>query len=170
MQRFRWVSWSLLAATLPFGVGCSNSAPAASSKLCAADEAVACVTDSGCRGYKHCNADGNGYGPCDCSLTSITPQAGAASIVTAAGGGGSVQGGASGSTTAGSSSVWVSAGGGVTDTFIAGGAGQGGASISTMVTSTGGAPTAGASSTLGTRRAKRCDANGDCKCISLASF
>lgn len=190
MQRFRRFSWSLVIATLPLtGAGCSNSSSAASSKACTSDEAIACITDSGCHGYKHCNSDGSGYGPCDCSLSDpfTIPQAGAASFSPGAGGSVVAQGGAflgaggSNLSVGGSTTTLSQPGTGGTSvnvtTSVSSNAGQGGASPSVAgTTSVAGATSVacstsrGATSGLVFRRAKQCDENGICRCINLASF
>lgn len=142
--------------------------------------------DSGCRGYKHCNADGSGYGECDCSLgsTSMGSQAGAGSQTSSVGavpaqGGDSANFGLGGAITSPGESSTSTAAGGVNATTLpqpgsggtAGGmnatsdrAGQGG--LSTPIAGTGAGPVVG-----GVRRAKQCDVNGEyCKCLNLASF
>lgn len=58
---------NLLAVAI-LGVGCGSEEPAAAQKACTPGQSQACVGPGACQGGQVCNADGRGYGPCDCGV------------------------------------------------------------------------------------------------------
>lgn len=182
LRRLTCRSLVLTASIAAAFSGCSGGTSDASRKSCASNEAIACRADSGCFGYKHCNADGSGYGPCDCTLGSDSAVHGAGSSGLAPIGSFGAFGsfGLGGAVT--SSSTSVGAGGTGNDSSgVTGGAGNnlsGASAIGGASAGAAGAKTSkgleieatGGSPGSDTRRARQCDADGNCKCLNLALF
>jgi hypothetical protein len=61
------MSYALVSVFATF-LGCTSKNDSSGERICRSEEAIACRAKNGCHGYAVCNADGTGYGACDCSL------------------------------------------------------------------------------------------------------
>jgi len=162
--------------------GCAGKEAAKSQSNCIAGESIACISATGCHGYKLCADDGTRYGVCDCSVGTSTGGSTSTSAMgsggsEAASGGNPSAGGSMSISTAGSGNTSggnPSAGGATSaQTMAVGGRTSSSTSSSPTLAGSPGISQGGASGAVGTsfRAHATCPSPGNCsKCITLASF